>query len=165
MMEVLKNKGFSTRKIVFTGKKFGGHFAFEVFYGGSWHFHDPNLEPDKTLLNSYGRPGIDFLVHNPDILLKAYRNHSKEVIMDVFTSYTYGAVNKFPAPKAMIFQKITQFLTYSIWLPFLLAFIIIRRKYSRASKEAFIHGSMVAVPRIIPELNSVIYPEYRAHGS
>jgi len=107
MMELLQSKGFKTRKIAFDDKTiYGGHFAFEVFYEGKWHFHDPDMEPDKTVLTNYGRPGIDFLVHNKDILLQAYHRYSQQEIVAVFSSYSYGAVNKFPAPKAAIFQNV-----------------------------------------------------------
>ena len=155
MMEVLKDKGFSTRKVTFVGKNYGGHFAFEVFYNGSWHFFDPNMEPDNTLLNNLGRPGIDFLARNPEILTAAYHRYPKEKVLDIFPSYAYGPVNKFPAPRALIFQKTTQFLSYSIWLFFLILLIVVRRKYLRLVRKSFAEGSMVAVPRIHSEVTPI----------
>jgi hypothetical protein len=164
MMEVLKDKGLSTRKVSFLGKKFGGHFAFEVFYDGTWHFHDPNMEPDKALLNSYGRPGIEFLVRNPDILTKAYARYPGEKILDIFPTYSYGPINKFPAPRAVIFQKISLFLTYTIWIFFLIAFIIVRRSYLRISYKMPAH-SMAPVRRMQPVPTPVYYPDYKAQGT
>lgn len=164
MMEILRAKGISTRKIGFMGKRFGGHFAFEVLYDGTWHFHDPNMEPDKTVLNAYGRPSIDFLVHNPDILTKAYARYKPAIIMDIFPTYFYGPVNKFPAPKAIVFQKITLFLTYTIWFFFLIAFAIVRRMYLRVKRKTVPHG-LKAVRRMEPVSTSVYYPGYKAHGS
>ena len=164
MMEVLKDKGFKTRKITFLSKSHGGHFAFEVFYGGDWHFFDPNMEPDNSLLNNYGRPGIDFLVRNPGILTSAYRHYPTEEILDIFPTYSYGPVNKFPAPRAMFFQKTTRFLSYSIWLFFLILLILVRRKYLRLARKSFAEG-MVAVPRIQSKVTPAIYPGYSAHGS
>ena len=139
MMEILKRKGFKTRKVGFSGKRYGGHFAFEVFYEGSWHFNDPNLEPDKTVLDAYGQPDIAFLTHHPDVLLKAYRNWPKEEIMDIFSNFHYGAVNTFPAPRAIIFQRATAFLSYTIWLFFLIGFAIVRYKYVRTTRKARVY--------------------------
>jgi hypothetical protein len=164
MMEVLKDKGLSTRKISFEGKKFGGHFAFEVFYDGTWHFNDPNLEPDKSVLDNHGRPGIDFLVRNPDILTKAYAHRSSEEILDIFPTYSYGPVNKFPAPKALIFQKATHFLTYTIWIVFLIAFMIVRRSYLRIKRKMPAHG-MKVLHRMESVPASVYYPDYKTQGS
>ena len=160
MMEVLKHRGFKTRKVGFLGKKFGGHFAFEVFYDNAWHFNDPNLEPDKNVLNDYGRPGIDFLVHNPDVLLKAYSRYPKEKIMDIFPNYFYGPVNTFPAPRAIIFQKITKFLSYTSWLFFLVAFLIVRRRYLRVKAKLYIRNGGIAGPRLQKETPSIYYPDY-----
>jgi hypothetical protein len=158
MMEVLKNKGFQTRKVGFLGKKFGGHFAFEVFYNDGWHFHDPNLEPDKAVLDNYGRPGIAFLVHNPEILLKAYSRYPKEKILDIFPNYYYGPVNKFPAPKAIIFQKATKFLSYTIWLFFLIAFLIVRRKYLRSHVKMYVSDKTSG--QQVQKTSSIYYPDY-----
>ncbi len=127
-MEVLHAKGIATRKISLKGK-ISGHFCFEVFYNGGWHFHDPSLEPDRNVLNSYDRPGIVFLVSHRNILLKAYNRYPPDEILDIFPNYTYGDINKFPAPRAIIFQKLTKFLSYTGWLFFLTAFLAIRRKY------------------------------------
>lgn len=131
MMEVLKSKGIDTRKVGFVGTKCGGHFAFEAYYAGSWHFHDPNMEPDKNVLAAYDRPSIEFLVKNPDVLTKAYGRYPKEQIMDIFPTYFYGPVNKFPAPKAIVFQKATGFLSYTAWAFFLVGFLFARYRYKK----------------------------------
>jgi hypothetical protein len=162
MMEALKAKGIPSRKISFYGKKFGGHFAFEVYYDGAWHFHDPNLEPDKSVLVSYGRPGIEFLVNHPDVLCKAYSHRKPEELLDIFPTYVYGPVNKFPAPKAALFQSFTNFLSYTIWLFFLSGFIIARRKYLRIAGSQ----SQDAVVSMYQENNkepkTAYYPGYAA---
>jgi hypothetical protein len=165
MMEVLKDKGFTTRKIAFQGKKFGGHFAFEVFYDGTWHFNDPNMEPDNATLNMHGRPGIDFLVRNPEVLLKAYYRYGSEQIMDIFPTYSYGAVNEFPAPKALIFQNLTRMLSYTIWLPFLIGFIVVRRKYRRFGKKGFTGNHLTPVIGVRPDAAPVYFPGYNVHRS
>jgi hypothetical protein len=163
MMEVLKDKGFKTRKITFYNVRVGGHFAFEVFSDGKWHFHDPNMEPDKTVLNAYGRPGIDFLVRNPEILLKAYSRYPSEKVMDLFPNYSYGPINKFPAPRAIIFQRVTKVLSYTIWFFFLVAFIIVRRKYLRLSNVGTRNGGIAI--RMEPDESTIYYPDFAAQRS
>jgi hypothetical protein len=164
MMEVLKDKGLITRKVSFQGKT-SGHFAFEVFHDGVWHFHDPNMEPDKTVLNNYGRPGIAFLARNPEILLQAYSRYPKEEVLDIFPSYSYGPVNKFPAPRAIIFQRATKFLSYTIWLFFLAAYIIVRRKYIRERSKTYFRNNRIPVPQIQQGATSIYYPDYSAQGT
>jgi hypothetical protein len=121
------------------------------------------MEPDKTILNNYGRPGIEFLVHNPEILTKAYAHFPSEKILDIFPNYSYGPVNKFPAPKAIIFQRVTRFLTYTIWFFFLIAFIIVRRSYLRIKRKMPAHN-MKTVHRMQPA-TSMYYPDYKTQGN
>jgi len=159
MMDVLKDKGFTTRKVTFMGKKYGGHFAFEVYYNNSWHFHDPNLEPDKTVLDAYGRPSIEFLAKQPGILVKAYHHLPAAEVMDLFPNYAYGKPNKFPATRAMIYHKASKFLSYSLWLFFLAAFFIVRRRLRVINKNR-LANSMHMQP-----VSQVYYPDYKAQGA
>lgn len=130
VMEVLRSKGFEIRKVGFQGKE-AGHFCFEVFFDNQWHFYDTNMEPDVAYLKSIGRPGIAYLAAHPDILLTAYRQYPKETILDVFPNYFYGEMNEEPAPRAVLFQKITRLLSYLSWIIFGAIFLIIRRRYLR----------------------------------
>jgi hypothetical protein len=156
MMEVLKSKGFKTRKVSFSGKEYGGHFSFEVFYNGAWHFYDPNLEPDVAVLNTYNKPSIEFLVRNPQILLKAYSKYPREEILDIFPKFTYGAINKFPAPRGIIFQKLTKFLSYTSWLLFLVSFFIVRRKYLQGKGKT----SMLKARIYFPQTETGVSPSF-----
>lgn len=132
MMELMKRKGFTTRKVGFDGgEKFGGHFSFEVYYDNSWHFFDPDQEPDRKILAAYNRPGIEFLAKNESILLAAYSKWDSAKVREVFKSYSLGTPNRFEAPNAFIYQRVTQFLSYTMWLFLLLAFLLVRRKYLR----------------------------------
>jgi len=165
MMEALMAKGFKTRKIGFYGKKYGGHFCFEVFYNNSWHFYDPNLEPDVTLLNKYDRPSIAYLNQHLDILLLAYRKHSTEMVMDIFPNYTYGPVNKFPASTGLMFQKATKILSYTIWLFFLLNFLLIRRLSRRLSRNQHVWNSRIYFPQSQRGTSASYYPGITAPGA
>ena len=62
-MHVLKDKGFIIRKVGFYDSIYGGHFCYEAKYNGSWHFFDPNREPDENILLNNGRPSIEYLNH------------------------------------------------------------------------------------------------------
>lgn len=136
LMELFRHKGFKTRKVGFKGKKYG-HFCFEVFYYGTWHFFDPDMEPEVSILEKYNRPSIAFLAKNRDILLGAYGKYSKEMVLDIFPNYFYGKPDVFPASRAIIFQKITKFLSYTIWTFFLFLFIVIRKRYRYYCSAAF----------------------------
>lgn len=159
LMKLLQNKGYATRSVGFSGK-ITGHFTFETFYDGSWHYNDPNKEPDVNVLKAYNNPSIAFLNQNPDILQKAYPQYSKEYVMDVFTTYTYGAVNTFPAPRAILFQKVSLFFSYTMWSFFLLAFIWVRKKYKKLCL-ATAHKKAIQFPVMKPVISSSHYPEYQ----
>ncbi len=129
MMELLKRKGFFTRKICFYSDSIKvGHFALEVFYNKAWHFRDPTLEPDTAILNKYNRPDIKFLTTHPDILCAVYSKSTKDkTFLDIFDHYKYGKTDIFPAPNALLFHKTTKFLSSSIYIFFLLLYFILNR--------------------------------------
>lgn len=112
MMELLKKRGISTRKVGFWGKSSKvGHFAFEAYYKNNWHFYDPTLEPDSAILNKYEQPGIEFIASNPEVLLAAYKNSNNDenYFLDLFPNYSYGEPDVFPAPNALLVHKVTKF--------------------------------------------------------
>lgn len=146
VVDLLQRKGFKTRKIGFQGKKYG-HFCFEVFYNGSWHFFDPDMEPDPAVLSRYNRPGIAFLARNPDILMAAYARYSKDMVLDIFPNYHLGKANASLAPNAAIFHRVTGFLSYSMWFFSLLVFIWMRKLYKRAGASAPKVPGKIAVMR------------------
>jgi hypothetical protein len=164
MMEVLRSKGFETRKVSFQGKT-SGHFCFEVYFDGGWHFYDTNMEPDVNVLNIYGRPGIAFLVDHPEILVKAYSRYPQSEILDIFPTYTYGGINKFPAPKALIFQKLTKLLSYLIWFFFLFLFLIVRLKYLRLRGKTNVWNSRIYFPKPETGTSPSYYPGLTAPGA
>ena len=160
-MEILRQKGFTTREVGFQGKT-NGHFCFEVYYEGGWHFYDPDMEPDNDVLSAYNRPCIAVLAKHQDILLKAYHQYSPDLVMDIFPNYFYGPVNSFSAPRAIIFQKITKTLSYTIWIFFLLLFIMTRKKYLRLSNKSNVRTSRIRLPQLQPGTSPLYYPEYQA---
>jgi hypothetical protein len=148
VMDLLKNKGYKTRKVGFYDKVTSGHFCLEVFYGGSWHFYDTDLEPDAAVLNAYSRPSIEFLVAHRDILKKAYSKMDPSRVDRLFPTYFYGKVNEKEARNARIYQEITKSLSYTIWIIFLLAFFWVRRKFVRLSKHTYVRNRRVSFPTL-----------------
>jgi hypothetical protein len=164
MMKALEDKGISTRKISFYGQHYGGHFAFEVYYDGAWHFHDPNMEPSKDVLNEYGRPGIAFLVSHPDILCRAYSHRQKAEVLDIFPTYAYGPVNKFPAPRAAVFQRVTGFLSNTLWAFLFVGFFFARWQYRRITSPGGARRKKIAQ---FPSMSEPVlgYQEYASRAS
>jgi hypothetical protein len=156
LMKLLQSRGYPTRSVAFSGTA-TGHFSFETYYDGNWHYNDPNKEPDINVLKAYNIPSIAFLNKNPDVLLKAYPQYSKEYVLDVFTKYSYGSVNTFPAPKAIIFQNVSKFLSYTMWSFFLLAFILVRRKYKGLKNSVALKTSSKRVVVHTPTPISSVY--------
>lgn len=155
VMDLLRKKGFTTRVVGFNGNS-TGHFGFETFYNGTWHFFDPNMEPDQTVLKKYNQPGIAFLASNPAILTAAYKNIPADVAMDIFTTYKYRRANATVAPWATLYQKVTKFLSFTLWIFFLMAFIWARRKYRRLSKIQHVRNSRIH----LPQLQAATSPSY-----
>lgn len=125
-MEILKRKGYLTRKVVMFDQVVNdGHFAYEVNYDGGWHFFDTDQEPDTAILNKYDRPSVAFLSHHPDIVAAAYHKRDTRLFESFITSFKTGVINKFPAPKAYIFQVTTKYLTHLGWV-FVWVLIMIR---------------------------------------
>jgi hypothetical protein len=164
MMEVMKSKGFETRKISFQGKS-SGHFCFEVYFEDAWHFYDTNMEPDISVMNNYSRPGIAFLVNHPEILLKAYKQYPKDEILDIFPTYTYGEINEFPAPKALIFQKLSKLLSYISWFFFLFFYLIVRYKYLRLTGKTNVRNRRIYFPQPETGTSPSYYPGLTAPGA
>jgi len=164
MMKVLRKKGIQTRKIGFSGK-ISGHFCFEVFYDNAWHFYDTNMEPDAALLNAHNRPEIATLVSDKELLLKAYQRYPKETILDVFSNYSYGTPNSFAAPRGIIFQRIAKVLSYILWLFFLVAFILVRKKYLRLAGKNYVRNSRIYFPQPEKGTTSTYYPGITAPGT
>lgn len=133
-MKVLMKKGFLVRKVGFYDKKYGGHFCYEVRYNNDWHFYDPNREPDRKLLEDHGRPGIEALNRDPALLIKAYPRDSASFVMDLYSSYKLGKPGILPGRNAIIFQKITKFLSYASWLIFGLMFFLLERSFIKRQK-------------------------------
>jgi hypothetical protein len=150
LMDLLKIKGYQIRKVGFYSNAISGHFCYEAFYDGNWHFYDPDLEPDMTVLNAYNRPDIKYLVEHRDVLKQAYNKMDPVKVDALFPTYFYGKVNEHLAANATIFQVTTKILSYSIWIFFLLAFFWVNRKYVRLSKHQYVRNRRVSLSTLQP---------------
>jgi hypothetical protein len=164
MMDVLMKRGLKTRKVGFNSKT-SGHFCFEVFYEGSWHFYDTNMEPDAELLNAHNRPDIASLVNDKELLVQAYSRYKKEAVLDIFSNYSYGVPNAFSAPRGIVLQQAAKFLSYTLWLFILIAFILVRRKYLRLSRKKYVRNSRIYFPQPEKGRAPSYYPGITASGT
>ena len=134
-MEVFKKKGFPVRKVGFFADALGGHFCFEAFYNNQWHFFDPDLEPKLRLMIANHFPSISDLAKNDTLVNQLYYKEDNKLIKKLLISYSYGAVNKFPAPNARIYQYITKYLSYTLWLWIALAYLFVRKRLNFIKKK------------------------------
>ena len=117
LIEVMKRKHISYRSVGFPH-----HYASELCFHKNWYFFDPNMEPvisDSQRLENNWKGYADSL--------KKYYDKSRFPDLDwKFGNnlrVTLGRVNAKTAPKAMVFQTVTHYLSKSIWLlPILIAF-------------------------------------------
>lgn len=134
-MEVFKNKGIPVRKVGFFADSYGGHFCFEAFFGGKWHFFDPDLEPKLSVMIANHFPSISELVKEDTLLQKLYFRRDKEFVEKLFFTYSYGDVNKFPAPRARFYQYATKFLSFTAWLLLLIGYFLVHKKIIYIKKK------------------------------
>jgi hypothetical protein len=114
---LLKRKGFKVREVrMFDTVMQAGHFAYEAFYDGGWHYFDPNREPDYEVLKKYNRPSVAYLNEHPEIIIAAYRTKNPEFFRRLLLSSKLSAVNNKTAPVATIFQIATKYMSYFGWL-------------------------------------------------
>ena len=145
-MEVFRCKGFNVRKVTFLADGYGGHFCFEAHYDGKWHFFDPDMEPKLSIMIAAHFPPASNLVRNDSLLRNLYFRRDGEYIEKLFASYSYGPVNKFPASKAKLFQYITKYLSYTMWLWLSLLYFFVSKKLRFTNKNqqcAELQGSLV----------------------
>ena len=134
-MKILMDKGYDIRKVGFYDSTIGGHFCYEVKYGNDWHFYDPNREPEEVVLNKYNRPSIKYLNEHPDILIAAYPRDNKKFVLDLYSTYKTEGEGKLPGGNARLFQQLTKFLSYTLWIFLgLLYFVFDKRFLSKKRK-------------------------------
>jgi hypothetical protein len=131
MMSLLINKGYKVRSVKMFAPEFKtGHFALEVYYNNSWHFFDPNLEPDQKGLNELNRPSFAALQGNNPLLLSLYHNTNPKLITALFSNYKMGNVNELMPAYIYRFQSLTKALSSICWIICLLFYFLVLRNYN-----------------------------------
>jgi hypothetical protein len=120
-MSLLIKKGYPVRSVRMFSPTFNnGHFAFEVFYDNSWHFFDPDMEPNASLLQQMGRPSVASLVSliqtDKNNLASIYPHAREEMMIELFQNIRMGEVNKLMPQRIYNFASFTKFISYISWL-------------------------------------------------
>jgi hypothetical protein len=126
LMNGLRRKGFDVRKVIFPT-----HFALEARVNGKWYFYDPDVEPYITLANISDVATIA----SSENLNGIYDGVlDRKVLHENFDSYQVGEVNESIAPNAMLFHRVTFWLSKGAFIfPLLLLPFVRRRKVGNLS--------------------------------
>ena len=108
-----------------------GHFVSAVKVGGDWFYFDSNLEP------AYDRKNA--------LIVKKVLEADKEILKKLYPQYNFDLLtkgmiymkelNRFPAKRGVMFQKITQFLSNFSWLVFLIFSFLLRSTIQKKDRE------------------------------
>jgi hypothetical protein len=161
VMQVLKMKDIITRKVGFPPVGGAGHFCVEAYYNGSWHFIDTNMEPDEKTLAAYGFPSAAFLASNKNIVKEAYKTAEADRAVQLFQKeINYGQPNTFPAKFGKLYQDISKYLSYGLWLLLGVIFIIVRLKYLSLT-QANVRNSRIFFQKFHKGTPSIPHREFK----
>lgn len=120
LMEVMKRKNIPYRSLGFPH-----HYATELKFNDSWYFFDPNMEPK---LDEEERD-IKNWKHCADSLKKFYNAslYPLDLAFGKSLKVQTGEVNAKPAPRAVLFQNTTRYLSKLLWI-FPLLILVYRPK-------------------------------------
>lgn len=131
MMDLLMKKGYSVRSVkMYSSSYKAGHFALEVFYDNKWHFFDPDMEPNESLLNSMGRPSFEEIGKNSALMATMYPHAEKAMVSELFANYTIGNKNELMPRHMYVFQAVTKYLSYVSWFICLIFYFLFLHKYN-----------------------------------
>jgi hypothetical protein len=117
-----------------------GHFTSGVKVGNNWFYFDSNMEPVYNRKNSLIYKKV--LAADKELLKKLYPTSPEgyQFNFDLATKemINFGDLNKFPAKKGVMFQKITQIFSNFSWLLFLIFALLLKsiRGIPRFNKES-----------------------------
>ena len=77
MADACVTAGLEARVYKFIGERFGSHVVCEVFYDGSWHMYDPDLEVFTAL------SAAELHLH-PDVIENLYANNHGDTPLEYF---------------------------------------------------------------------------------
>ena len=99
-----------------------GHFVSAVKIGRDWFYFDSNMEPVYDRKNSLIFKKV--LEGDKGILKKLYPQYNFDLLTQEMIDFR--DLNRFPAKRGVMFQKITQFMSNSSWFLFLIFSLLLR---------------------------------------
>lgn len=134
-MDILRRKNIVTRNVGLGYKEGPGHFLAEVFYSGTWHMYDVNLEPNWKKITNHHK-SVDYYRMHPDSLYCVYDGIlNKTVFSKIMKKVKYGNANEFPASKMLLFHGVTLAFCYLFPAVLLIMFLIQFYKNKRQDIE------------------------------
>lgn len=139
MMELLRKRGYLVRSVHMKAEKAKEeHFTFETFYDGSWHFSDPDLEPNAELLLHKRRPSVEELSKDSAFLTTVYNKQKPAMIVELFHSYRLGKVNELMPSRVYMFHSVTKVLSGITWIICLLIYFVFLRSGKMSFRPYFV---------------------------
>ena len=99
-----------------------GHFTSGVKVGNNWFYFDSNMEPVYNRKNSLIFKKV--LEADKEVLERLYPQYNFDLVTQEMINF--GDLNKFPAEKGVLFQKITQIFSNFSWLLFLMFSLLLK---------------------------------------
>ena len=119
------------RKMGLSGAK---QVPVEVFYDNNWHFFDPDMEPNASLLQQMGRPSVATLASliktDKNNLASIYPHAREDMMLELFQNIRIGEVNKLMPQRIYNFASFTKFISYISWLLSALIYFFFLHRFS-----------------------------------
>lgn len=103
LMDLLMKNGFEVRKV-----GLNGHFCMEAKVGDQWYFFDPTKEP----LMRNDASARQFDGEKRSYIVSKYKDSEHKMVSKMFSTYTVGETNAFPAPRVVLLHQFTFFMLY-----------------------------------------------------
>jgi hypothetical protein len=134
-MHLLRMKKITVRSLGLGYKEGPGHFLCEVWYDGSWHMHDVNLEPEWSKIVNHHRSMAYYMEKKDSLYLVYQAKMPRETYNKLLEKTEFGEVNRMPARKMAFFHNLTHTLTFA-FPPLFLFFYLRTRSQRKKEPEA-----------------------------
>jgi hypothetical protein len=92
------------------------------------------MEPDLSIMAANHFPSISELVKNDSLVHRVYYKLDGQQDK-LFSGYFYGPVNKFPAPRAIVYQYVMKYLSFGSWAILVLIYWALHKRWNSKKKE------------------------------
>lgn len=128
MMEILKRQGVPFCKV-----GWNHHFTLCAWIEGGWRYYDPNMEPIMSI--DQRKFNDNFL--NIEFLASIYKDRINSNNIEYALGVPkLGRINEFPAPKALLFHRVTKVISITLWIFALIPAIYFYRPVNIKTKKA-----------------------------